>query len=132
MSNGFNNKIYIAGKWDARSSISGMINILEKMNYIITHKWVEAQIPTPETKKQLADLNINCINEADLLIVDMSDSNYISRGNWTKIGVGLGLKKEIWIISENPSTSIFFHATGIVHFKSWLEVISELENYGTV
>ena len=123
-------KIYVAGKWSDRKSIGDKINILEKMSYTITHNWTLVETPhsdrTPEMQRLFADLDVNGIKDASLLIVDMTDPNYTYRGTWTEIGIALGTGKEIWIISKNPSTNVFFHATGIIHFASWMEVFSEL------
>lgn len=123
-------KIYVAGKWSDRKSIGDKINILEKMSYTITHNWTLVETPqfgrTPEMRRLFADLDVNGVKDASLLIVDMTDPDYAYRGTWTEIGIALGLGKEIWIISKKPSTNVFYHATGIIHFDSWEEVYSEL------
>ena len=114
-----NNKIYVTGKIYEQKHMRNMSKVLEKMGYVMMN----------DDKNEInPKIFIDCINKADLLIADMSNSEYNYNIIWTEIGIGLALKKEIWIISKCDHNNIFFHSS-VVHFLSWNEVFAELENH---
>jgi hypothetical protein len=65
------------------------------------------------------------IKKANLFIADMTAPEHNHNNTWYELGIAVGCQKEIWIISDNLSE--FFKKTGFVHFKSWNDVFSELD-----
>lgn len=126
----YNNKIYVTGKV-LETNVETIIQVLEKMGYVIFLNCHNIEWTTLKTNKNYIDMVVKFISDADLLIVDMITDEYKNENN-IELGIGLGLKKDIWIISDKHSADILSHKFSIIHFKSWNEVFSELETHGTI
>lgn len=124
-------KIYVAGKFYEAKRIQGEIDNLKQLGFQITHEWTKKEPNgprTPEYQKECAELDINAVKEADMVIVDMTDPEYPYRGTWCEIGCAYGLGKPVWIITATSSTNCFYWHGLARHFKCWDEVYALLKS----
>lgn len=112
-------RLYVAGQWSKRNEISAAIEKLEAIGHTITHNWTKAQHFRDKMDEAIAD--VNGVLAAEAVIVFMDDVNYPYRGSWTEIGVALGQKIPIYMITtaefQKNQKNVFFHHPGIS--KKW-------------
>jgi nucleoside 2-deoxyribosyltransferase len=111
-------KVYVAGKWDDRSTINTVQAELVKMGHHITHDWTSVECIS-KSQADRAVLDINGVQKADAVLVLMLDETYPYRGTFTEIGCALGLNKYIVVVCPNDSyfctTNCFYHHPMINH-----------------
>lgn len=131
--------IYIAGKWSQKEEIRKIMSEITSLGYKITHDWTYNETLTNSSKEmeKYAELDINGVKNADIVLAIMTDVEYAYRGTFTELGCAIGLNKDIFIYcpqhnSEDKSyckTNCFYHHSSISHFSNWNDVIDNLKNY---
>ncbi|OHD64448.1 MAG: hypothetical protein A2096_04040 [Spirochaetes bacterium GWF1_41_5] len=124
-------KIYIAGQFEYADDISSKMRELEKRGFLITHDWTKFESYQDDCVKmgKSAELDIDGVKNAEILICVMTDGEYEYRGTFTEIGCALGLGKKIIIINNNNNresfcmTNCFYHHPAIIHVDSWEECL---------
>jgi nucleoside 2-deoxyribosyltransferase len=117
-------KIYVAGKWSHKDFITEQMKLLQEMGYQITHNWTKNESITrsPEELSKFAELDVNGVLHADVVLVYMTDKDYPYRGTFTEIGVALGSNKQILIVCPDKDsycrTNCFFYHPHIKHFDT--------------
>lgn len=127
-------RIYVAGKWDDKVPIQQVMGYLVSMGHTITHDWTRFEVGTnphinifdsrPHHLQHLsisAQLDIDGVRHADLVLVLMTDSKYAYRGSFSELGCALGLGKPIVMVCPDPNaycrSNCFFHHPSIIHFN---------------
>lgn len=149
-------KVYVAGKWSDSESVSKIISELKSMGIEITFDWPTYKNEMNEDEKHVgdyevvndkqveqalkcrsvlgndADLDVQGVLNANVVIAVMNDPHYAYRGTFTEIGIALGSKKEIIIINENETaycmTNCFYWHPTIQHVKSFESIRERLSD----
>lgn len=125
-------KVSVAGSWLDRDAIHERMKQLRTIDGIsITHDWTRSEAKgaddrTDEENAACANADIQGVKDCDILIVDLTRDGYPYQGTSVEWGVALGLGRPVWIIRDKTFRSVFYHADGVTHFKSWDEVIAAL------
>lgn len=120
-------KIYVAGGWKYRKDIYTKIILpIVEEGHHITHDWTHAENDisnrTPAMNRWFADLDIDAVKRAEILVVYMNDPEYAYQGTWCEIGVALGRGIPIYIITteeflqSKAINNVFCSASGIEFF----------------
>lgn len=114
-------RIYVAGKWAERERIHKIIELLEKSGHTITHDWTQLETGTRtlEFNQRCASFDLGGVNDADLVIADMTDPLYRYQGTCTEIGAALITDTPVWYIGDLRH-GVFF--TLCEHFADWKQV----------
>lgn len=120
-------KLYIAGKWFDRQRLGEIIDLFAKSDeYQITHDWTKEEVPSVRTRKinqRFAFLDLEGVRQADLVIADLTDPEYMYRGTWTEIGCALSRRKPVITVGPRPKGPIFYDASNVKHVDSWVDLI---------
>ena len=131
-------KIYVAGMYDAAAEVRAAQALVCAAGHVITYDWTVNHIPAdtdPATirklRQQFADLDLEGVKTADVVVALFTNPCYPYRGTFTEIGCALGLGKCVMAVcpdycrylesgNEEPAyaTNCFFNASRVVHCPS--------------
>ncbi|QKF94363.1 nucleoside 2-deoxyribosyltransferase [Fadolivirus algeromassiliense] len=126
-------KVFVSGKFAEKPLIRSKMDELEKLGYKITHDWTSYE-KTPSNKdesKLAAIFDIEGIQKCDIHVVVISDKDYPYRGTFCEMGCSMGLNKRIllWNPFDDAAcmTVPFYNHPCVTHFKTWEELVVELD-----
>ena len=119
-------KLYVAGSITNKDNIGKIIEKFENLGYVITHNWTLGCEKGPKA----AELDINGVKRANILVVIMDEKDYSYRGTYCEIGCALGLGIPIFLYNPedsddgfekigtiNPKTCVFYWHKSIKRFS---------------
>ena len=134
-------RVYVAGCWKKKDELRISMDLLEELNFEITHDWTSVE------KKHGADVNtrtrmqtdqdglyakadIDGVVNADVVFFIMDQENYVYRGTFCEMGAALASKKPIIVLGPQTiqaSTNIFYwHPSIVCRTLSWDDSIEML------
>ena len=132
--------IYLAGKWTDKEKLKICMNNIENIGHKITHDWTTFEADPNNSKRSMADHDIQGVITADAYISYMSDNEYAYRGTFTELGVALSIQRmnanyKIYIVcpsyfndkSAYCITNCFFHSSGIKYVPDWETMMDILD-----
>jgi nucleoside 2-deoxyribosyltransferase len=93
--------LYVAGKFEDRKVINEQyIKILEEKNYKISYNWIldETFVDNKESASIMSNNCINDIKKASVVVIIITDKDYIYQRTTTELGIALGLGTYVYII----------------------------------
>src|SRR5690242_7454502 len=107
-------RIYVAGKWADKALIRSRMTQLEALGHTITYDWTTHK----ENKTQQTEYATEAaadyvgVTQAQLFIAFMDDPNYAYNGTFTEMGIALGRKTPVVIVTPhlvfNPKAVAFY------------------------
>ena len=98
-------KIYIAGSWEDRIDIKGMMAVLKGYGHTITEDWTKHEDPTLGSEYCIED--IKGIDECDVFVMFLSDKK--SFGKAFEMGYAHAKGKHVIVFGDPTfATSVFF------------------------
>lgn len=136
-------KLYVAGKWGDREEIDRLMDQLETRGHQITHRWTRFEqhdqgsqtlvdnLPySVDHLSHAAVFDIRGVQEAEMVLVFMTDPKYAYRGSFTEIGCALGLNKQVFVVCPDENaycrTNCFFHHPNITCFADVETALAQL------
>lgn len=128
-------KIYIAGKFEAREEIRGLMNIVEANGHTITHDWTKETLEgkTPEEHspylQKCALQDFDGVYDAETLILI---PNKDGSGMFTEMGVAIALFMPIFVVGFDPAihkANIFYNLPHIAKVDTIEQVIEVLNGW---
>ncbi len=116
-------RIYVAASYALLSTVTELYTSLRQRGHEITVPWAEMPNIKPFVSREVeaqerANLEIQGVLSADILILLTDETAAVSRGMFTELGVALAaqrLKQDIRIIllGRDNSSCVFYYATGL-------------------
>lgn len=144
-------KLYIGGKWSDKEYIRSIMDRFVADGSEITHDWTAVETSSIEERKRMspadahndrrkcADLDIKGVQDADVVMLFMTDPKYPYRGTFTELGAAIGLKKPTYIVcpeydnnTYECTTNCFFHHSSIIHCRTLEELIEHYLKLGNL
>jgi hypothetical protein len=118
-------RIYIAGKYEARTRLIEWRGRLKALGQEVTSSWLD-ETPkrdevSPDYERELAMRDVAEVNASDLLILDTLDPTEIG-GREVEFGIAYLRGLDLWIVG--PKRNIF-HQLADKTFIDWPDVLNE-------
>ncbi len=119
-------KIYVSGKFDDKKIISDLINTIKDTTlHRITHDWT-AKVNDSGSPS----IDVEGVQNADLLLILITDDWYEYRSTSTELGIALGLGKQIILIDpfelSGFRTNMFTRHHNVQHVRTTDEALQIL------
>lgn len=94
-------RIYYACKYTDKEQAKRTIKALEADGHVITHNWPEMEQTdrSEEAMGEYAQLDLQGVRHAELVIAEMTDKDYAYKGTWTELGGALLTERQVAIVS---------------------------------
>lgn len=110
-------KVYVAGAWTHRAFLSQLMDALALHEGIeVVSKWPSRENGdwTIEALENDAKLDVEEVLDADILLMIINDPDYAYRGTSVELGVALGAKKKILMLTcakhgDYCTTNVFYY-----------------------
>lgn len=119
-------KIYVAGKFETRDRVQGVMQRLIAKGHEITHDWT-LEDPAGKSGAELARFQQDCacadfggVRAADLVLVLNHDRLF---GGAAEMGMALALGKRVYVVEPQIRDNIFFHLP-----PAWVQLFPDLES----
>ena len=116
-------RVYVAGAFHHKERVQAIQDFLKEKGFEITHDWTRVELEgerTPQQAANMAKLDTDGVKSADILVVDMTDKEYVYRGSFTEIGIALGKEIPVCIICpDGPArckSNVFYWHPSIGRF----------------
>ena len=110
-----NMKFYVAGKFEDKSDVREVMDIIKKAGHFVTHDWTLREKEGADLVKCAREDYNGIVNCQILVAVLLKENNY--RGLWVEIGIALAMKKIIAVIGEGENDCIFLTLPEVIHHK---------------
>jgi hypothetical protein len=118
-------RVYVAGKFEERSSIRTLMDALKEQGCSITVDWTVHEYTDIEYPVEYAIEDVNGVAKCDTYIgLFLNENSY--KGALVELGVALGLKKRIMIIGHAIDSCIFANHPRVEHYDSVSECLGSL------
>ena len=116
-------RFYIAGKWEEREAVKGLMLALEWMGHSITVDWTIHETSDKGYPQQYAIDDVEGVKQCDVYVGRFINKNNY-KGALVEMGIALGLDKQVWIIGHAIDSCIFTQYPGVLPFEGDDEVLS--------
>lgn len=127
-------KFYFIGKFEHAEEIAQKIKCITSQGYELTHNWTMADKMDDSLAKQVED-DLDGVCNADFVVALIDHPSHEYRGSFAEIGCAIGLKKRIYLITNNqelPTSAaqhcFLFHRC-LNKFNTWEEFLKYCETH---
>ena len=118
-------KIYVAGKWEDRTRVSEIMQILRDIGFEITCDWTDHKYADEAYPRQYCMDDTQGVKDADLYLgIFVDEYNY--RGALVEMGIAIGVGIPVWLFGDKADSCIFSHHPSVVKFQDWGKLVVAL------
>ena len=120
-------KFYVAGKFEDRARIKGLMKTITALGHEITTDWTTHEIDSEDKLHEYALEDVSGVRDCDYYVGVFIDNSYRYSGALVELGVALGLDKGIVIIGHAIDSCIFIKLPFVGRFETIDEFVECLK-----